>query len=253
MPAAAVRPRMRDERFRRAVPALPAVLLLLAMVPIAVAVAPATAADEAGSGVRTLYLIRHGYYDYEDPRDPDVGKALVPLGMVQARLVAERLRSLPVVLTSLHSSTMTRARQTAQIVQEDFPGLELQQTRLLRECTPITWREDIMAEEDPADVAACEEQLEEAFATFFTPSPEGDRHDVLVCHGNVIRYLVTRVLKVETAAWLGMSIGNCSLTTVRIHPDGSMKLLGFGDVGHIPPNLQTGLYQGARLLVVPEE
>ena len=47
-------------------------------------------------GTRTLYLIRHGQYDHDDKRDPDIGKNLVSLGIAQSRLVATRLRSLPV-------------------------------------------------------------------------------------------------------------------------------------------------------------
>lgn len=205
-----------------------------------------------GDGVRMLYLIRHGYYDHEDDADPDVGKALVPLGVAQARLVAARLRSLPVEFTALFSSTMTRARQTAFVIQEDFPELEVQQTRILRECTPTTWRKDIMAEVVPEEARLCEEQLELAFSEFFAASPERDRHDILVCHGNVIRYLVTRALNVEPKAWLGMSIGNCSLTVVRIRADGAIKLLQFSDVGHLPPNLQTGLYNKTGVLSVPD-
>ena len=104
-----------------------------------------------GNGVRTIYLIRHGDYDHKDNRDPDVGKALIPLGIAQARLVAARLRSLPVKMTSLHSSTLTRARQTARIINQDFPHLQLLQSKLLRECTPPTWREDI-SDEVPAPV-----------------------------------------------------------------------------------------------------
>jgi serine/threonine-protein phosphatase PGAM5 len=190
-------------------------------------------------GVRTVYLIRHGEYDHDDERDPDVGKALVPLGVAQARMVGARLRGLPVEITSLHSSTMTRARQTALVIGEEFPDLELQTSHLIRECTPPTWREDIMAEETEADLQACTDQLEEAFPLYFAPSPDADRHDVVVCHGNVIRYFVTKALKVDSMAWLGMSIGNCSLTVITIEADGGMKLLSFGDVGHIPPNLTT--------------
>lgn len=208
-----------------------------------------------GTGVRTLYLIRHGEYDHEDNRSPDLGRGLVPLGIAQARLVAARLRSLPVEITSLHSSTMTRARQTALVVGQEFPNLKLHQSRLLRECTPPTWREDIMAEEDPVKMRDCIDKLERAFAEYFVPSPDGDRHDIIVCHGNVIRYFVTRVLGVDSMSWLRMSIGNCSLTVVRIKPDGSMKLVSFSDVGHLPPNLQTetGLDNEARKLVLPEE
>jgi serine/threonine-protein phosphatase PGAM5 len=147
---------------------------------------------------------------------------------------------------------MTRARETALVIQQDFPNLDLQQSRLVRECTPATWREDIMAELEPGEAEECQENLEKAFATYFVPSPAGDLHDVVVCHGNVIRYFVTKVLGVDTMAWLRMSIGNCSLTVVRIKPDGAMKLLAFGDVGHLSPNLQTGLAGGGRSLVAPQ-
>lgn len=190
-------------------------------------------------GTRTVYLIRHGDYDHEDERDPDVGKGLVPLGVAQARLLGARLRAMPVEWSSLTSSPMTRARETAQVLLEDLPGLEHRQSRLLRECTPPTRRQDIMAEETPEDLAACVEQLEAAWKEFMVPSPSGDRHDLLVIHGNVTRYFVTKALGVDTEAWLEMSIGNCSLTEIHIAPDGSMKVLSFGDVGHIPPGLQT--------------
>ncbi|UCG52692.1 MAG: histidine phosphatase family protein [Candidatus Latescibacterota bacterium] len=205
----------------------------------------------ADGGIRTLYLIRHGEYAHEDDRDPDVGKALVPLGVAQARLVGARLSSLPVSVTSLRSSTMTRARQTALVIREEFPDLELEQSPLLRECVPPTWRKEVVADVDPKEMEDCVDQLDEAFATFFVPSPDSERHDIVVCHGNVIRYFVTKVLGVDTMAWLGMSIGNCSMTIVRISPDGKMKLLVVGDVGHLPPNLQTGLDGVDKNLVVP--
>ena len=191
-------------------------------------------------GIRTIYLIRHGDYNHEDERDPDVGKELVPLGIAQAKLVASRLKSLPVKITSLISSTMTRARQTAMIINQEFSELELQQYRLIRECTPPTWRIDIMKREDPQELKNCMDSLEIAFKKFFIPSPDNeDRNDVIVCHGNVIRYFVTKVLNVNTLSWLQMSIGNCSLTIVRIKPDGTMKLDSFSDSGHIPLNMQT--------------
>jgi len=206
-------------------------------------------------GVRTVYLIRHGEYDQEDERDPDVGRGLVPLGIAQSRLIAARLRGLPVKMTSLTSSTMTRARETAQVIQRDFPELTLGQSRLIRECTPPTWRRDIMEGADPVRFIQCKTRLDEAFGTFLAPSPDMDRHDIVVCHGNVIRYFVTRVLRVNDMAWLGMSVTNCGLTTVRIYPNGAMVLLGFNDAGHIPPNMQTATSDensAARLLLDAE-
>jgi serine/threonine-protein phosphatase PGAM5 len=207
-------------------------------------------------GTRTIYLIRHGQYDREDKRGPDIGKALVPLGIAQARLIANRLKSLPVTMNSLISSTMTRARQTAMIINKEFPDLELQQTRLLRECTPPTWREDVMAEKDSLEVKTCSDKLDSAFSKYFVPSPdEQDRNDIIVAHGNVIRYFVTKVLKVDTMSWLQMTTGNGGLTVIQINSNGSMKLISFNDMGHIPPNLRTvsGFESKSKELVLPVE
>ncbi len=238
---------------------LTALLIVMTFLVFANTAAADPAANDAdvkpGTGVRTIYLIRHGHYDVNDDSDPDVGRALVPLGIAQARLVAARLRAMPVEITSIYCSTMTRARQTAAVINEELPGLEVQKTRLLRECTPPTWREDVMADLEEGEAEDCRAQLEEAFAKFFVPSPDRDANDVLVCHGNVIRYFVTKVLGVDTMSWLRMSIGNCSLTAVRINPNGTMKLLYFSDVGHLPPNMytQTGDPPDAHQLVVPLE
>jgi serine/threonine-protein phosphatase PGAM5 len=208
------------------------------------------------TGSRTIYLIRHGDYNSEDKRDPDVGKELIPLGIAQTRLLSTRLRSMGINFNSITSSTMTRARQTAMIINEEFPLLSLQQSRLIRECTPPTWREDITADESETDLNECVENLEKAFNEYFIPSQdEKDRHDIIVCHGNVIRYFVTKVLNVNTMAWLQMTIGNCSLTIVKIRPNGSMKLVSFNDVGHIPPNMQTstGGDNKSKSLILPAE
>jgi serine/threonine-protein phosphatase PGAM5 len=172
--------------------------------------------------------------------------------VAQARLIAARLRAMPVEWTSLTSSTMTRARETAQVIAEQLPQLEHVTDRKLSECLQPTWRTEVTAEETPEDLAACLAQQEAAYEAYFQPSPKADRHDIIVGHGNVIRHFVTRVLKVDPMSWLEMSIGNCSLTVVHIEADGSMKLLSYGDVGHIPPGLQTRTPPGEpRDLLVP--
>jgi serine/threonine-protein phosphatase PGAM5 len=206
-------------------------------------------------GTRTIYLIRHGQYDQADTSDSDIGQELTPLGIAQARLLTVRLNGMHVKFNLLTSSTMTRAKQTAIIINEEFPELKFQQSILIRECTPPTWRKDIMADETESDLQMCVKNLEAAFAEYFLPSPDGnDRNDIIVCHGNVIRYFVTKVLKADPMSWLQMSIGNCSLTIIRILPDGSMRLAAYGDMGHIPPNMQTetGGNNPPKELMIPE-
>jgi len=212
--------------------------------------------DDDAKGIRTIYLIRHGEYNQADTSDSEVGKKLTPLGIAQARLVSTRLKGMPVEFTSLTSSTMTRARETAMVINEDFPQLKLQQSTLIRECTPPTWRKDIVADETESDLNMCVKNIEQAFKEYFTPSTDvKDRNDIIVCHGNVIRYFVTKAMKADPMSWLQMSIGNCSLTIIRILPDGSMKLAAYSDMGHIPPNMQTetGGNNYPKELIIHEE
>lgn len=49
-----------------------------------------------------------------------------------------------------------------------------------------------------------------------------------------------------------MPIGNVGLTVIRVQPDGRMKVVAVGDVGHIAPNLQSGAAgDPERSLAVP--
>ena len=62
---------------------------------------------------------------------------------------------------------------------------------------------------------------------------------LLVCHGNVIRYLAGRAIGLDPMKWLNMSIPHASLTTVRVRDDGRMQLLALGDSGFLPAALVT--------------
>ena len=199
-----------------------------------------TEAQQKPKWVRYLYLIRHGDYTPQDDKIADSLNVLTPLGIAQARLVAARLTAMNITFSSLVNSTLTRARETADVISKDLPGLKREHSDLIRECTPPSWRKDIMAGVDTAERSECAGNLEQAFKKYFIPSPDDkERNDIIVCHGNVIRYFVTKVLKVDTMSWLQMSITNCSLTIVRILPDGTMKLDAFSDYGHIPENMRT--------------
>ncbi|TPW16722.1 MAG: serine/threonine-protein phosphatase PGAM5, partial [bacterium] len=169
------------------------------------------------------------------------------------RLVANRLRSMPVRFSSIQTSRLTRARESARVVAAEFPELAVRSTSVLNECTPPTWRADVMADLDSTEAIDCRGQLDRAFAEFVSAPPDSGRHDILVCHGNVIRYFVTKTLNVDTMAWLGMGIGNASLTIIQVRADGTSRLMSFSDVGHLPPNMQTGFDRVTRDLAAPPE
>ncbi len=51
--------------------------------------------------------------------------------------------------------------------------------------------------------------------------------------------LGTPPLGLDAERWLALTIANCSLTVVQVRPEGTMRLLSFSDVGHLPVPLQT--------------
>jgi predicted AlkP superfamily pyrophosphatase or phosphodiesterase/broad specificity phosphatase PhoE len=213
---------------------------------VAQSAAPAVASP---AGVRTLYLVRHGAYDRDDPRDERVGQGLLPIGVAQARLAGDRLRGLPFAFDAIVASPMTRARETASVIAAELgesrpstPAIAIDPD--LAECTPPTRRADIMAQEKPEDLAACSAQLERLAPRLLAPlaAGSGARHELVVAHGNVIRWLVTRALGVDPAAWLGMSIGHASLTVLAVDDKGAVRVVAVGDIGHLPPGLQTGAF-----------
>ncbi|MEO7794961.1 MAG: alkaline phosphatase family protein, partial [Thermoanaerobaculia bacterium] len=241
---------------KRAVrPGLPALLFSVALQlmggpqPQELRAQTAAPAALATAGVRTLYLVRHGAYDIEDPRDEAVGRGLLPLGVAQARLVGDRLRGLPFTFDAIFASPLTRARETAEGIAVELRGVGPSAPAIaidpdLAECTPPTRRADIMAQEKLEDLAACSAQLERLAARLFAPPAAGsvDRRELVVAHGNVIRWLVTRALAVDPAAWLGMSIGHASITVLAIDGKGVVRVIAVGDVGHLSPGLQTGSF-----------
>ena len=214
------------------------------------ALAPAQAAD---GPVHTLVLVRHGNYAPDPSVDENIGPHLSPIGVAQAHLAANALAALP-RFDGLYASPMQRARDTAAVIgADDFPDRKFEVVDDLAECTPPTPLGEVAKTEPPADMAACKARLDRLHARFFTAANGQDRSDLLVCHGNVIRYLVTRALGVDTGAWLAMSIGNASITTIRIDADGRAHVIAVGDVGHIPPAMRTSAWgDPPRDLAIPD-
>jgi serine/threonine-protein phosphatase PGAM5 len=220
------------------------IAVVLTLVVASIVAAPTRAADPVPAsapapGMRTLYLIRHGFYDNKDPADERVGRHLDSLGRAQAQLVADRLKSLPVKMNRVVSSTFVRAMETGDIIATTL-GMTCARDSLIRECTPWSSRKDIrydMMRNDNPDSATAE--LERAWAKYAVPSPNGPSHDVLVCHGNVIRWFVTKALGVDTKQWGSMDIANGSITIITIRPDSVVRLVTFDAFAHIPVEKQT--------------
>lgn len=186
--------------------------------------------------VRYIYLIRHGDYDHADKADSRTGKHLNTIGHEQARFAGARLALLSFPFNTFVSSEYTRARETADDIGELIRRTPARDS-LLNECTPLSSRDSAKGVDSKA--AQCTARLETVWGKYMRPAIGGDSVDVLVCHGNVIRWLVSRSLSGDGTLWRGMNIGNASLTVIAVREDGSTRVATFSDVGHIPTEKQT--------------
>lgn len=66
--------------------------------------------------------------------------------------------------------------------------------------------------------------------------PERETIDVLVCHGNVIRYFLCRALQFPPDAWLRFGIRNGSISVLTMRPSGRVSVSVVGETGHMPPD-----------------
>jgi serine/threonine-protein phosphatase PGAM5 len=184
---------------------------------------------------RTLILVRHGQYHTD--RDDDRYGQLTPLGVKQVTRVAKRLAELPIDL--IHVSTMQRARATAKLIGAMLPDVPQRHTQLLWEGFPTAIKG--LTREQRQWVPVHRARMERAFSRYFRPAGSRDRMELLVCHGNVIRFLMRRALDDPPHKWLRGDVMHTGLCMVAIRTNGRTILLGFNDVGHLPRSLQSSV------------
>lgn len=154
--------------------------------------------------------------------DDDVDRLLTEKGVEQALRAGKRLQELinggrvPPIKT-LYKSTMIRAAQTADLILANLDPATLQGPGQVQACSMI--REGACAVPEPeisrASWDVCETdfhrdsiRIESAFRNHVHRADKGSQESyttVLVCHGNVIRYLTMRALQLDPQAWLRLS------------------------------------------------
>lgn len=223
-------------------PRMPAVL---ARPPVTEPAKPATPpAAPAPKGVHYLYLIRHGIYDRSDSTSDVTGNGLNALGHEQATLTGRYLAALPVKWHAIVASNYLRARNTADDIAAALHMPVVEDT-LIHECTPTAEHPEYNTNHTPADIAQCVDNLEAAWTKYFVPTPAADTHDLLVCHGNVTRWLTLKALGADVRKWYSMDIANASLTVIAVRPDGTCRLVTYSSNLHLPVEKQTWAGKGA--------
>ncbi len=201
---------------------------------------------------RTITLIRHGQC-LQDDNDPP----LTDLGYQQAVHTATLFNDKNI--ETIHYSTLQRARQTTEIIAQQLPDATLIGYDSLWEGIPTIppqfdklFGEQARTNHDfqPDNVQATQTRLDDAYSKIFTPATHHDVHDLVICHGNVIRYLVCRAIGISIHGWVQLHPpANCSLTSIVIKPtlirealDAGITLTvlsTFNEAWHIPEELRT--------------
>lgn len=181
---------------------------------------------------RNIILIRHGQYQSSKIESE---KKLTVLGCEQARLTGERLKQLGFDITAVHVSTVRRALETCAVMQKSLPGVEVNESDLLREgdAVPPIPHDGIYVA--PEQYHADLPRFEAAFRKYFHRAGSDqsqDSIDVIVSHANVICYFVCRALQLPPECWVRFTPQHASITWIVIRPDGAVSLHSFSDTGH---------------------
>lgn len=184
--------------------------------------------------IKTIILLRHGQYISGDK------ERLTALGRKQARYAGRRLQDFKI--DSVVVSTMPRAQETARIALKRSAKkiAKFESTDLLRECIP-GFPEKLRIEKKlkKSSLNKQKKTLDEGFEKYFTFSKKKTTQ-LIVCHGNVIRYLVCRALSIPTLKWVQMDIKQCGISIIQLDTKKkTMSLIAHNDVGHIPHRHQT--------------
>lgn len=190
--------------------------------------------------LRTVWLLRHGQEAADRP--PPLGGHLTEMGRQQAERAAARLAELP--LQRIVASSLHRATETAQIVAARHSQIGIEYTEDLWECTPAIppHLAAHFTHLTPEAVAVSRARLDRAYQRYFGEEFVEEAEPgmtLLVCHGNVIRYLICRVLGLPGEAFARFDLFNCGLCRVDWNTVLGCQLTGFNDAGHLPLEMQS--------------
>eukprot|EP00929_Paragymnodinium_shiwhaense_P067974 TRINITY_DN34169_c0_g1_i1.p1 TRINITY_DN34169_c0_g1~~TRINITY_DN34169_c0_g1_i1.p1 ORF type:complete len:351 (+),score=43.54 TRINITY_DN34169_c0_g1_i1:53-1105(+) len=203
-------------------------------------------------GRRILFLIRHA----QPSGGASTKDALTPEGRRQAELTAEHLRSAlevggsTVALSNIFHASSVEAKATAQIIRSAFQKpndkgavkVSLRETALLNEGMAIV--PSPLPASGPPEVSEKDQARFEAALKAHAWRPTGEAPervcaDVVVSHGNIIRYLTCRSLQLPASAWARFRAHNCAVTRLEFDSEGNVVMHEFGATGHLPSALVT--------------
>lgn len=208
-----------------------------------------------------IILVRHGHYVNAHAKNlSDADQVLSQMGKQQAELTGKYLETLyhrcPArnQQVALFHSDLSRAVETATLISKNFTSASAAPvaSSLLREGWPgqpfamdqmpahmlQSSTSDNDSELDRRDL----ERMEKAYDTFFAENLDEDEclFRVIVCHANLIRYLLCRALRIEPkGVWGHFEINHCGVTRIDMCRNRPLKVQAINETGHLPDSLKT--------------
>lgn len=193
---------------------------------------------------RYLYLVRHAQFNPNFKENPE-GK-LTKLGRRQARHLVKAFKEIS--LTTIHVSTMPRTLETAAPLHNAYPDVKVERTRRLWEIIPPVTNDvriQYFSRHGNEELDHYRDRAQRAYDHYVRRTIGEDKHEVLLCHGNLIRYFVCRAMRVDVTAWTNLVITNCGITRIIVEPDGYIALVSYNETAHLPRDLLTdNMYEG---------
>lgn len=183
------------------------------------------------NATHTIILIRHGQYH----KDGYNNFGLTSKGREQidkcGLYLKQYFKNKKTILNKVYYSTLQRAMDSFDIIDkhlgDDFKYKALK-TSDIKECkacpnepNQLKWYKSNV------DLFKNNLKAEKAFKNYIHRAEDKFKKDyttVLVCHGNLIRYILLRVLQLDPTAWMRLYVPLASISTIKIFPDGNIRL-----------------------------
>ena len=204
--------------------------------------------DNYPVGQRTITLIRHGQKSSIKGE-----KGISEIGKQQAILTGKRLKDLGIKFDEIYTSELPRAQETCKIIVNELENNsvdEIVYDSNLNEGVPSIMepfsaykpREEVIEKikkEAPAIINAYNTYIHRRDYELMKEEADGREDILIVGHGKVFRYFLTRLLQFDIVGWKRFCIYNCGISRIYVYDDGHIRVTHIGDNGHLPQELLT--------------
>lgn len=186
-----------------------------------------------------VYLVRHAETEKMAGIN-ECSDALSPRGKKQAIALAQRFKHIP--LDAVYSSELHRAHETAMNVITYHPGITCTVSKKLNEVdsTIVGGKKKHVTPGRPGkDII----RADSVFKRFFKC---GNKRTLIVCHGNLIRYLIAKAFGenpktfFSKGAWIPTFPTSITIFRIKDSRDNKITVFTLNDISHLSKSLRNG-------------